>query len=480
MSYFDLGFLGQRKFETPNIDKLGREGLFFSEAYSGAPECAPSRASLMTGMHPGHCRIRLNRSARGQDHLLDEDITVAEVLHEAGYRTGFVGKWGIGLPGTEGVPEKQGFDYAFGFYDQRRAHSYYPHFLMENGVQVPLPGNYGFEMEYTYQHSRKNGGLHDYDPDGKLRARGVDDPAAVMNSQDLIHEKAMEFIRNNHDGPFFLYYATQLPHGPCITPDLSRYMDREWDQKHKEWACMMDHLDRHVGELIGLVEDLGLQENTLFLFASDNGYSQWGYFGRGAWNDDPVFHNKGPWRGGKFASYDGGMRVPLIAYWPEIIKSGTSDYPVNLVDFLATASELTGQVPPDNDGLSLVPLLKGEPGQMPEREFLYWGGGTRMPNAQAVRFREWFGLRETASSPLQLWNLIADTGCMVDVADDYTDIVDRLESIMKSEHTDSEWYMNPRETNEAYQSKVQMARESDKLQEPVRPNTTYPVKHAEK
>lgn len=256
MSYYDMSGLGQKHFATPNLDKLMHEGIFFHEAYAGSPECAPSRGSLLTGMHMGHCRIRRNRSFRGQEHLEGEDVTIAEMLKEAGYTTGMFGKWGVGIPGTPGTPDKQGFDYSFGYYDQMRAHGYFPYYLMENGEVIPLPENYGYDMRNSYAHSRTPAGLHEYDEKGKIIPKGVKDPAKAIFSQNLIQEKAMQFINDNQDKPFFLYYPTQLPHGPVIAPDISKFMDKPWDMKHKEWAAMVELLDTHVGQIVERLETL--------------------------------------------------------------------------------------------------------------------------------------------------------------------------------------------------------------------------------
>ena len=211
LSYRDLSCFGQIQYRTPNLDRLCESGLRFDNAYSGSPECAPSRASLMTGLHMGHCRIRNNRSARGQDHLLASDITIAEALKQVGYATCMVGKWGIGLPCTEGTPDEKGFDCAYGFYDQKRAHTYYPHYLYENGRPVPIPENYGFDMEQSYRHTRVPEGLHEYDENGKLVAHGVKDPQVVKNSENLCYERASEFIDANKHQPFFrLLYQLSL------------------------------------------------------------------------------------------------------------------------------------------------------------------------------------------------------------------------------------------------------------------------------
>ena len=251
----------------------------FTQAYSGAAECAPSRASLMTGRHMGHCRIRANGSKDGRGYLKPEDVTLAEMLKPAGYATGFVGKWGMGLMEDGGAPFRQGFDFAFGFYNQGRAHSYYPDFLEENDREMELPDNKGFDMAALYAHTSKD--RNRYDAQGNFLAPGVADPAKAKNSQTLIHKAGLDFIRRNGEHPFFLYYATQLPHGPVVIPNLGEYKDKDWPLKNKEWAAMVAWLDQCVGEIVALLRELKLEEKTLILFASDNGYSQWGYFARG-------------------------------------------------------------------------------------------------------------------------------------------------------------------------------------------------------
>ncbi|MCP4311891.1 MAG: sulfatase-like hydrolase/transferase, partial [Bacteroidetes bacterium] len=361
MSYYDMSGLGQKHFDTPNLDDLMHEGLFFHQAYAGSPECAPSRGSLLTGMHMGHCRIRCNRSFRGQEYLEDEDVTIAEMMKKAGYATGMFGKWGVGVPGSPGTPDKQGFDYSIGYYDQLRAHGYFPNYLMENGEVIPLPENYGYDMRNSYRHSGSLTGRHSYDEDGKIIPRGVKDPAKATFSQTMIQEKALEFINKHKDQPFFMYYPTQLPHGPVIAPDISKFMDKPWDMKHKEWAAMVELLDTHVGQIVILLEELGLRENTLILFSSDNGYAHWGYNGRDRYLDDPIFDNKGPWDKGKFIATDGGSRVPFLASWPSVIQPGSeSDAIVALYDIFPTACEIADEKPAETDGKSLLPILKGE------------------------------------------------------------------------------------------------------------------------
>ncbi len=476
MSYYDLSGLGQKQFYTPHIDELMDQGLFFSEAYAGSSECAPSRASLMTGYHMGHCRIRCNQSVRKQEYLLDSDITVAEMLKSAGYTTGMVGKWGNGLPGTEGTPDKQGFDYSFGFYDQGRAHGYYPHYLMENGMVVPIPENYGFDMKRNYQHNRlPKGGLHTYDNKGMLIPDGVKDPSRAVNSQNYIHRKGLQFIRDHHDSPFFLYYATQLPHGPCITPDLGIFKDKTWDQKHKEWAAMMVHLDNHVGEIIETLKVMGILKQTIIFFASDNGYSHWGYFGRKPWENDSLFNNKGPWRAGKFLPMDGGVRVPFFVNWPGQIKPGSSDEVVALYDFPATACELAGIDPPFTDGKSLVPLIMGKSDDNASlHQYLYWENGSRGHHSQATRFRNWYAFREHPDKPLQLWDLSTDISCKDDVAGSNMKIVKEALQIFNNSHEPSEWYVNPGEAVEFIERKKLKAQSAGTIQRGVTANSLYP------
>ena len=474
LSYRELSCFGQIQFGTPHLDRLCASGLRFDEAYSGSPECAPSRASLITGLHMGHCRIRKNRSARGQDHLLASDVTIAEVLKQAGYATGTVGKWGIGLPDTEGAPDRKGFDLAYGFYDQKRAHTYYPHYLYENGCPVPIPENYGFDMQSTYQHTHAPAGLHEYDKEGRLIAHGVKNPRIVRNSEDICYEKALEFIDANRRQPFFLYYATQLPHGPCITPDLGEFKDKPWSQKHQEWAAMITHLDQHVGGLVKRLEQHGILDNTIIFFASDNGYSHWGYMGRKRYADDPIFRNKGPWKGGKFISWEGGVHVPMFITCLGRVSSGATRQVVSLYDFFATACELAGvKVPPETDGISFVPLLEGREEDQRSHEFLYWESGGHAPRAQAVRIDKWFAWRENPNQPVQLWDTEIDIESEHDISADHPDVVQQVLEIFEAEHVDSEWFLNPGETDEEFRVKCQRAEREDCLQNPVTANTEY-------
>jgi len=474
MSYYDLSGLGQIHFSTPNLDNLLNQGLFFSEAYAGSCECAPSRGSLLTGKHMGHCTIRQNNSVRGQEYLLDSDVTIAEALKKAGYKTGMVGKWGVGLPGTEGVPNNQGFDYSCGFYDQGRAHTYYPHYLMENDKVIPLPANYGFDMRNTYEHNSSNEGLHTYTKDGKLIPKGISRPSEAVNSQIFIHNKAISFIKKNNRTPFFLYYATQLPHGPLITHDLGDYKDKPWDQKHKEWAAMISHLDKCVEEIISTLEELGILKNTVIFFASDNGYSEWGYFNRKRYTDDPLFRNKGPWKGGKFIPLDGGVRIPFFVTWQGKIKSGFCHEPVALYDLLSTACDLAGVNPPENDGKSLVPLFEGKKIEKPFHDYLYWEGGSHNTHARSARFRNWFVYRDHPDKPFQVWDLSGDISCLYDVSTEQTDVIREAMMIFNHAHTPSKWYINPGESKESIERKMEKVKIEGSYQKSIRANSKYP------
>ena len=464
LSYRDLSAWGQTRFSTPHLDRLAVDGMRFTQAYAGAQECAPSRGTLLTGMHTGHSSIRQNRSARGQDHLRDEDVTVAEVLRQSGYATGFFGKWGVGLPGTPGAPERQGFETAFGFYDQRRAHTFFPRYLFKNGRRVEYPGNYGFDMAHLYADNRTPASKRDssahYKDSGRLVPPGVPDPEQAVYSESVIEAEALDFVRGNRDRPFFLYFATQLPHGPVIIDDLGPMMDREDfpTTAQKEWAAMVLRIDAFAGELLALLDELGLRERTLVAFASDNGYSMCGYFARGNrsadWPDDPFFRNKGPFRGGKFSLLEGGIRIPFFMSWPSSIPGGVSSVPVWLIDLLPTFAELAGTATmPATDGASLLPILEGSPLKFPSQRPLYWENARE----QAVRLGPWKAYRPAPEDPMELFLVEEDLGCERNLAGLYPAVVSEVKEIMQREHVDHPWYWNPRETRKDFERKQALA-----------------------
>lgn len=474
LSYRDLGCFGQIQFATPNLDRLCRHGLRFDEAYAASPECAPARCGIMTGMHMGHSRIRSNQSARGQDHLLASDVTIAEVLKGEGYATGMVGKWGIGLPGTEGTPDKKGFDYSYGFYDQGRAHTYYPHYLMENGHAVRLPENHGFDMTWSYRHTREAECPHMYDADGVLVPRGVDEPMRAKNSAVLCQQKALQFIDHHRNEPFFLYYATQLPHGPVIAPYLGHLKDKPWSQKHKEWAAMIRLLDEYVDQMVERLKKYGILNNTILVFASDNGYAHWGYMGRPRYDDDPLFRNKGPWKGGKFISWEGGVRAPMFVTWFDRIRAGATRFVTAQYDLFATFADLAGSAAPsETDGISLAPLLGGEVDRQPHHKYLYWENGTHAPRGQSARFGQYFTWRDDPGSPIQVYDTTVDAENTHDLAREHPHLASRARGIYDEAHEDSLWNRNPTESDSEFEAKRNRAAADGLLQITTRPNTRY-------
>jgi len=475
MSYRDISCYGQKRYSTPNIDALATMGIRFNQAYAAAPECAPSRGCLLTGLHTGHGPIRANSSARGQDNLRDSDLTIAEVLKHAGYSTGFTGKWGIGLPGTEGVPYKQGFDYAFGFYDQTRAHTYIPYFLWENDAKIEYPENQGFNMDIRYDY-KGNKPQNSYDEKGNLYIPELDNPHKFTYSENAIEKAALKFIEKNNPKntgkPFFLYYATQLPHGPVITDSLFEMKDpAEIMQISREWAAMVIKLDKFVGKLIADLKEKEVYENTIIFFASDNGYSMCGYTDRGNgpnWPDDPWLNNKGPFTGGKFSVLEGGCRVPFFVSWPSKFKAQVLDNPVWLPDFFPTALELAGLNVNDykTDGNSLLPLLYGNNESYTGHKYLYFSKNRE----QALRMGPWKAYRKSPNAETELYMIEEDTYTLTNLADIYPEIAKQASHIMNTEHQPSEWYWDPMDTYKEYQKKQQKALATGNKLPVYRPN----------
>jgi arylsulfatase A len=414
LGYGDLGSYGQENIRTPNLDRMADEGMRFLQHYSGSTVCAPSRASLMTGLHTGHAPVRGNREIMpvGQYPLQYGTVTIPKLLREAGYVTGAFGKWGLGYPGSEGQPSVQGFDRFFGLMCQRRSHFFYPEFLYDDvrGEEVQCVTLEGNRVEDA---STEN-----------FQRPGSGPPITRASySQDVIHEQALSFIKENSGRPFFLYYPTQIPHASLTVPEetMAMYLDEnsesifDEDTSHSygaytyqpkpraAYAAMVTHLDKHVGELIDLLTEKGIAENTLVIFTSDNGsYTEGGYH-------YSMHNSNAPLRGGKRDLYEGGIRVPMIAWWPGVIEPGsTSDHISYFPDVLPTLAELAGAYePPGIDGISMVPaLLENE--DQPEHEYLYWEfheqGGK-----QAVRKGKWkavrLGVRSNPENPVELYDL---------------------------------------------------------------------------
>lgn len=407
-----LGCYGQTKIRTPNIDRLAAEGMKFTNAYSGACVCAPARSTLMTGLHAGHTAVRNNGLLR---YLYDEDLTVAEVLKQAGYATGGFGKWGLGEEDSPGCAVDQGFDEWFGQYNQQHAHFFYPYFLMRNKERYPLPEN-----------------------EGRRQAR---------YAHDEIHTQALEFIRRHKDAPFFAYLPYILPHVELTVPaDSRREYEAEFPQikradprpgylgsehAYAEFAGMVSRLDRHVGEVMTLLKELGLDDDTIVFFTSDNGPQP------GAWSDIFVdyFDGNGPYRGAKTNFYEGGIRVPFIARWPgKIAASSTSDGNIIFYDMLPTLAELAGmKLPAPTDGISIVPTLLNT-GPQPAHDFLYWEAPGGDGLTQVVRAGDWKLLKPFGKKPPELYNLASDLAETQNVADANPAVVQRLTEIMQREH----------------------------------------------
>ncbi len=422
LGYGDIGCFGQKTIQTPNIDRLAAEGMRLTDHYAGSTVCAPSRCCLMTGLHTGHALIRGN----GRVPLRPKDVTVAELLKTAGYTTGIIGKWGLGEAGSTGIPNKQGFDYFFGYLNQRHAHNYYPRYLWRN----------------TEKYILKNE-VRDVNPPGGVATK------RLQYSHDLFAAEALKFVEDNKDRPFFLYLAFTIPHANneagkkgMEVPDYGPYADEDWPEPQKGHAAMITRMDRDIGRLIARLRRLGIERDTLVLFSSDNGPHKEG----GA--DPEFFDSAGPLRGYKRAVYEGGIRVPTIAWWPGKIKAGSkSDHISAFWDFLPTCCELAGiETPPGLDGISMLPTLLGHPQKQKKHEYLYWEFHEQ-GKKQAVRMGRWKGVRQNvARNPdgyIELYDLKNDIGEKDNIAAQHPDIVARIAEIMRKAHAPSQYWKMP-------------------------------------
>jgi arylsulfatase A-like enzyme len=423
LGYGDLGCYGQAQIKTPHIDRLAAQGMRFTDHYAGSTVCAPSRCSLMTGLHTGHTYVRGNREIKpmGQLPLLPDTVTMPKLLKKAGYATALTGKWGLGGPGSTGIPNKQGFDYFFGYLCQRHAHNYYPEFLFRNEERIPLPGN-------KIANPREDGA-------GVAVERG-------QYSHDMIAAEALQFIEKNKDRPFFLYMAVTLPHANneagrkgMEVPDYGIYADRDWPEPQKGHAAMISRLDRDLGRVMETLRKSGIDKKTLVLFTSDNGPHREG----GA--NPEFFDSNGPLRGNKRDLYEGGIRVPLIARWPDKIKPGTVNHHISAFwDFLPTFAELTGsEYPSSVDGISILPTLLGKPSKQEQHEFLYWEFYER-GSKQAVRMGDWKAVRFGVDGKLELYNLKEDIGEEHNVADKNPAIAAKISNYLNTARTESEFW----------------------------------------
>jgi len=390
LGYGDVGCFGQKLIQTPHLDQLAREGMRFTQAYAGTTVCAPSRCALMTGLHTGHGPIRGNKEIKpeGQEPMPADTFTVAHLMKKAGYATGLIGKWGLGNPGSESTPDKMGFDYFFGYNCQTKAHEYYPEYLWRNNEKVMLNGQ-------KYSH-------------------------------DLMADDALAFVKRNSGQPFFLYLAFTIPHAKLQAPEVSPYENQGWAPNLKTLAAMITRMDRDIGRLMGLLQELKLDERTLVFFASDNGAAY----------TDKVFHHSGPLRGYKRDMYEGGLRSPSIARWPGRVPAGTvSDQVWTFWDLLPTLAELTRQKPPAGlDGVSILPaLLEGKAVQHPPLYFEFHERGF----TQAARIGDWKAVRLGTAKPIELYDLAKDLGETNNVAGSHPELVKQFAAYLKQARTDS-------------------------------------------
>ena len=401
----DVGCYGQKLIQTPNLDRMAAEGTRYTQAYCGTTVCAPSRASLMTGLHVGHSPIRANREIQpeGQMPLPADTLTVAQILKSAGYATACMGKWGMGMFDTTGSPLKKGFDHFYGYNCQRHAHSYFPTYLYNDAERFALEGNTGKGV-------------------GKIYA------------QDLIADETLKFVRKNRDRPFFLFYSITLPHGNFEIDSQGIYRDKPWTELQKNYAAMVTRLDSDVGRLLTLVKELGLDEQTLVMLAGDNGSS----FSPDSELGRHFQQASNGLRGYKRELYEGGLRQAAFARWPGTAPAGrVNDEPWAFWDFLPTAAELAGAKIPrlcKTDGLSLVSFLKG--GHAPQREYFYWELHEGKKPLQAARFGDWKAVKNGPQAALELYDLATDPGEKTNLAARKPELVAKAEALIKSAHVD--------------------------------------------
>ena len=426
LGYGDLGCFGQKKIKTPNLDGMAKKGMKLTQFYAGSTVCAPSRCVLMTGLHTGHAYIRGN----GRHNLRPSDFTVAELFKKAGYKTGCFGKWGLGNEGTDGIPTKQGFDSFYGYLHQGHAHNYYPTFLIKNESRIKL-------RNIPEQESKTGAGW-----------------ASVRRdySHDLITENALHWIDMNHNEQFFLYLPFTIPHanneGKRGTkdgqevPDYGIYRDKNWTNQNKGQAAMITRMDSDIGRILSKLNKYKISNNTLIIFSSDNGHHREGG------NDPEFFNANGPLRGMKRDLYEGGIRVPTIAYWPNRIKAGsTSDQPFYFGDLMATAAELAGTSSPSAlDSISFLPTLINNSKQQKKREFIYWEF-LEKKGAQALVLGEsgrWKALRKnSAIAPIEIYDLKNDISEINNIANIHPEIVSKAEELFKTEHVSNPLWKKP-------------------------------------
>ncbi|MEO0510657.1 MAG: arylsulfatase [Verrucomicrobiota bacterium] len=418
LGYGQVGAYGQKQIKTPRIDQMAAEGLLLTDYYAGTAVCAPSRASLMTGLHVGNTKIRGNYEIKktannesGQLPIPAETITVAEKMKEAGYATAVVGKWGLGYPHSEGDPLNQGFDFFYGYNCQRHAHNYYPGWLWKNHEVVKL-GPQGTPKGYSHYY---------------------------------LTDEARGFITKNKDQPFFLYLAYTIPHSkiqiPASDPAYEQYSDKDWPEVQRKLAGMISLMDADVGGILDLLKELEIDENTLVVFTSDNGAATAGGVIRNFFNDS------GPLRGIKRNMYEGGIRVPFVAWWPGVIRAGrSSNHLAAHWDLMPTACELAGVAAPAGiDGISYAPLLKGKEAEQAQHDYLYFE--LHWPTKRGVRQGDWVAVQEKTTevdpnaNPVELFNLKDDLAQKKNLAEQYPERLEAMKALLAEAHSPNDYFV---------------------------------------
>ena len=443
LGYHELGSYGQKKIKTPYLDQLRKDGMKFNRAYSGSAVCAPARCVLLTAKHPGKAFIRNNGEIKpeGQRPIPKTDITIAEILKSKGYVTGAFGKWGLGFPGSEGDPLKQGFDRFFGYNCQRHAHSYYPDYLWDNDKRIALDNK-----PPVHGHANFPEGSDKSDPKSYDIFKGKD------YAPDRINEQALKFIKDNKDKPFFLYYPTIIPHLALHVPDeeLKQYHELKWNDppftKEKKgytphftpraaYAAMITRMDRYIGNVIKLLDELKIADKTIVIFTSDNGVTH-----LKAEVDYDFFESNGKLRGHKGSLYEGGIKVPMIVKWPGVVKAGSqTDHMIGFEDILPTFADIIDvKSPNDINGISFLATLKGR--VQKERPFLYrefsgYGGQV------SVHMGKWKlvgqNLRSKKPRSFELYNLETDISESKNLSSQYPELVQKMVNIIKKERVPS-------------------------------------------
>jgi arylsulfatase A-like enzyme len=456
MGYGELGCYGQQKIKTPALDKMAAEGLRFTQHYTSTPVCAPARCMLMTGRHGGHSVIRGNyefggftdSTEGGQFPLPENTFTIAKLMKQAGYVTGAVGKWGLGMAGSTGDPNKQGFDYFYGYIDQKQAHNYYPTHLWENGRWDTL------NNPFIYVHRPP---LPRNAPDSAFDYYKGKDYAV-----DRLADKALRFITQHKNEPFFLYLPFTIPHVSLQAPDevIKPYIGMFNEQPYygeagytptkyplSTYAGMVTYLDKQVGRVLDLLKQLGIDNNTLVLFSSDNGTT----FDVGG-VQAAYFNLTGGLRGRKQDLYEGGIREPFIARWPGKVPAGKTTDEISVqFDMMATLADLTGVQAPPNDGLSLLPVLLGNNAQQQHHPYLYFEFPEKSGQV-AVRLGNWKGVKSNMKTNKQaaweIYNLADDGQEQHDVAAQHPELAGQFEAILQREHVQAtlrEWeFVHPK------------------------------------